>query len=281
MVEAVAACERWNNAAPVTVVNRMSDSPNYLRGAWSILNSLRSRRPNPTGDETVDHSGFTPVLVRLKRKGLDGLGTSSGDLTDYIAHLEAIRPDALTHDESLGYWLNLYNAGALFLAAEAQIAGLSSILRTPGVFHTDRFNIDGEHLSLDDIEHGKIRRFGDPRIHGALVCGSVSCPTLRGEPFAGDSIDSQLDGQMRAFLQGGAIAMDADRRDLSLSKVFQLYGTDFVRPGSMPSFRPVRKTAIIQALRPWIADGVVKLLEAGPFRISYQKYDWSLACAVR
>lgn len=281
MVEAVVACERRNNAAPTTVVNRMSDSPNYLRGAWSILSSLRSRRPNPMGDETVDHSGFTPVLARLKNDGLEGLGTSSSDLTGYIAHLEAIRPDTLTHDEALAYWLNLYNAGALLLAAEAQIAGLSSVLRTPGVFHADRFNVDGEHLSLDDIEHGKIRRFRNPRIHGALVCGSVSCPTLRGEPFAGDSIDSQLDSQMTTFLQAGAIAMDADSRNLSLSKVFQLYGTDFVRPGSMPSFRPVRKSAIVRALRPWIADRVAKLLDAGPFRISYQKYDWSLACAVK
>ena len=46
---------------------------------------------------------------------------------------------------------------------------------------------------LDDIEHGKVRRFGDPRIHSALVCGSVSCPTLRFEPYEGDRLDASAD----------------------------------------------------------------------------------------
>jgi hypothetical protein len=36
-------------------------------------------------------------------------------------------------------------------------------------------------LSLDDIEHGVLRReLRDPRVHFALVCASRGCPPLRG-----------------------------------------------------------------------------------------------------
>jgi hypothetical protein len=57
-----------------------------------------------------------------------------------------------------------------------------SVLRMPGAFSAPFVTVAGERLSLDAIEHAKIRRFADPRIHAALVCGSVSCPTLRPPP---------------------------------------------------------------------------------------------------
>ena len=90
--------------------------------------------------------------------------------------------------ERLAFWLNLYNAGALALAADTLSAGENTVLRIPGAFDAPWAMVGGESLSLNDIEHGKIRRFGDPRIHAALVCGSASCPTLRYEPF-GDNLE--------------------------------------------------------------------------------------------
>ena len=62
----------------------------------------------------------------------------------------------------------------------------------PGAFDAPWAMVGGESLSLNDIEHGKIRRFRDPRIHAALVCGSVSCPTLRYEPFGEDLAPSSM-----------------------------------------------------------------------------------------
>lgn len=37
----------------------------------------------------------------------------------YRSTLETVEPDRLTAEEALAFWLNLYNAGALDLAAEA------------------------------------------------------------------------------------------------------------------------------------------------------------------
>jgi Protein of unknown function, DUF547 len=262
-------------------MHRMSDTPNYLRGTWSILMALRSQRPNPTGSGSIDHTVFEEILLRMKARGLAELADLRPSLLSYVSQLEKIDPDDLSASESLAYWLNLYNAGALLLASEAQAAGLTSVLRTPGIFHRDRFAVVAETLSLDDVEHGKIRRFGDPRIHGALVCGSLSCPTLRAEPFTGNRLSTQLDDQMRLFLSSGAVAIDKDRKHISMSKVFQLYGPDFIRPNAMPSFRPARKKAILAALTPWLAEDHVSPVTSGKHTLSYQTYDWSLACTVR
>ena len=176
------------------------------------------------------------------------------DLDDYISKLASVDPDTLTRDESLAYWINLYNAGGVQLAIEAFGSGVPSVLRVSGGFSRPFVTIAGETLSLAAIEHAKIRRFKDPRIHGALVCGSLSCPTLRFEPYSGGELDYQLEDQMRVFLSsGGAVT----RQDgvIELSRIFWYYGPDFVRPGRMPSFWPVSKRRVLDAARRWLPAG--------------------------
>jgi hypothetical protein len=133
-------------------------------------------------------------------------------------------------------------------------------------------------LSLEDIEHGKIRRFRDPRIHGALVCGSASCPTLRYQPYTGNAIDDQLDAQMRTFLSGGGATYDADSGHLLLSRVFLWYGADFVRPMRMPTWIPAGKRSVGKAVAKWLDPAVAE--RANGATIGFQSYDWGLACSI-
>ena len=119
------------------------------------------------------------------------------------------------------------------------IDNADSALRVPGAFNVSWVTVGRESLTLTDIEHGKIRRFGDPRIHAALVCGSVSCPTLRHQPYQGD-IDEQLDDQMRSFLAIGGAVVDRDNGTLRLSRVLLWYGRDLVAPRRMPTLLPAR-----------------------------------------
>ncbi len=250
----------------------MSDSPNPITVAFSVLKALRVRRPNPHGVASVDHSLLAQVLATLRSAGVPGLGSERSKLSAYRAELAEVDPDGLSRDEALAYWLNLYNAGALDLAADASQRMETTVLRLPGAFDREWASVAGENLSLNDIEHGKIRRFGDPRIHGALVCGSASCPTLRYEPYDGASLDAQLKDQMRSFLTGGGAVVDGGV--LRLSRIFLWYGADYVRPQRMPSFLPVGKRAVASALRPWLEPGQADL------PVSFQKYDWGLACAI-
>ncbi len=255
------------------------ESPNPLRVAWSILRALLVARPRPHGTGGVDHTGLEPVLEALSQGGTPALAHVEDDLDRYLAEAGTVDPDTLTRSEALAFWLNLYNAGALALAARAFAAGADSVLRLPGGFDTPMYQIAGEHLSLDAIEHGKVRRFGDPRIHAALVCGSVSCPTLRHEPYRGDQLDTQLEDQMRRFLAAGGSELDAATGTVRLSRVFLWYGGDFTRPGRMPTWLPARSDNLLGALLPWMgrsADWVA----TEKVSVEYQSYDWGLRCSV-
>jgi len=255
------------------------DSPNPFRAAWSMLRARRVSPPHVHGSASADHTGMEPVLDALSQGGTPALARVQDDLQWYLAAAGSVDPTTLTYPEALAFWLNLYNAGALNVAAQALAGGAESVLRIPRAFDAPILHIDGERLSLDAIEHGKIRRFGDPRIHAALVCGSVSCPTLRYEPFRGDQLEAQLDDQMRRFLAGGGARLDMHTRTVHLSRVFLWYGGDFTRPNHMPTWLPARRRALMRALLPWL-DEAAAWVASGKTSVEFQPYDWGLRCSV-
>lgn len=255
-------------------------SPNPIQVAWSIYRSLRTvAPPAPAGVDEVDHDGLADALAQLRQGGTSSLPDIQGALAGYLARMSVVDPDALSRDAAKAFWLNLYNAGALRLAGDAFASGQDSVLRIPGGFQAPFIRIQGVELSLDDVEHAKVRRFSDPRIHGALVCGSVSCPTLRAEPYGGAALDRELDDQMRRFLAKGGAVPDAPSHTVSLSRVFSWFGSDFVRPARMPTFVPSRSRRVLSAIRPWL-DGEASSLADRGARVEYQTYDWGLRCSV-
>jgi hypothetical protein len=245
----------------------------------SLLRARRTRPPRPDGSGTVDHSGLEPVLAALASGGIPAL--HDVPLDEYLEHLAGVDPDDLSSDAALAFWLNLYNAGALDLARRAYDEQRTSVLRSPGRFTRPFVAVGGESLSLDDVEHGKVRRFGDPRIHAALVCGSVSCPTLRYEPYRGSELDAQLEDQMRHFMASGGVVPDRDRNRVTLSRLFLWYGADFARPHRMPVILPARKGDVLRALSGWLSSDLNAWIEASRPAVSFQDYDWSIGCAIR
>jgi len=258
------------------VVRVAVDSPNPLKVLRNIAVALwQTRRPNPSGNGEVDHGQFTPILRTLASRGLAGAEGLAEQVESYCSKLSTVEPDTLSRDEALAYWINLYNAGAAGLAIEAFDDGQTSVLRVPGGFSRPLVLVSGEELSLDAIEHGKIRRFGDPRIHGALICGSISCPTLRAFPYNGERLNDQLDDQMRAFLAGGGAAAGPDDA-VEVSRILLWFGADYVRPHRMPVFLPAGKRKILEAVRPWLPEDLQSRT-----RLVFQDYEWDLACSVR
>ena len=260
----------------------IADEPNPIIAGASILWSLRHPAPKPSkkasGKVSVDHSAFQPILARLQERGTAELPMLIAELGDYRHQLEDIDPDSLGPDEALAYWLNLYNAGALSLAAKAYSKDLNSVLRVPGGFSKPFVKVAGKPLSMDAIEHAKIRRFKDPRIHAALVCGSVSCPTLRAEPFTGEGLRDQLDDQMRSFLAAGGAQLTDGR--LWLGRVFLWYGGDIVRPYRMPTFVPAKSESVARSLAGWMEPRLANWVMGPELSVDYAPYDWSLGCAI-
>ncbi len=260
-----------------------TNGPNPISVGLSVVRSLLTRRrPRPEGDDPgPDATALADVLAHLARRGVAGLPEMRERIAAYRIHAESIDPDRLDRDTALAYWLNLYNAGALDLAARAAADGDLTVLRVPGAFTDPWAEVAGEALSLTDMEHAKIRRFGDPRVHGALVCGSASCPTLRYEPYEGKALDGQLDDQLASFLAaGGAVVTGSgEGATVRLSRVLLWYGADFVRPHRMPALLPASKSAVAHAVRRWLPQEAREAIDAGG-RVEFQPYDWSLACSI-
>jgi len=226
----------------------------------------------------VDHGALQPALDAV---GSGGVGAVDLETTgEYLAAMSAVDPDDLDAGEALAFWINVYNAGALALARRAYGEEAGTVLRVPGAFSRPFIDIAGERLSLDDVEHGKVRRFGDPRVHAALVCGSASCPTLRGEPYRGAELGAQLDDQMRRFLASGGARFSASPDRIALSRVFKWYGADFTRPRRMPTLLPTTRRRVFDALRPWIDPELAARKEEGLPTVEFQRYDWALGCTV-
>jgi hypothetical protein len=213
--------------------------------------------------------------------GVDALEAQEIPLTAYLERMGRVDPDSLSRGEALAYWINLYNAAALDLARRTLCAGHESVLDLRGGFTAPVITIGGEEMSLDGIEHGKIRRFGDPRIHAAVVCGSLSCPTLRHEPFTGTNIEDQLDEQMRHFLAAGGAVADPAANAIELSRIFRWYGGDLARPHRMPTLLPARARTVAAAISPWLAADMRTWLEGARPTVRFQRYEWGLGCAVR
>jgi hypothetical protein len=247
-----------------------------------VLRSLLTvRAPGPFGKGRTDHGLFVEILEVIASRGTPALEGLESDLQLYMDLQAKVSPNELCQEEALAYWINLYNAGSLTLAGHALRKGEDSVLGIPAGFQSKIVSVDGESLSLDDIEHGKLRRFGDPRIHAALVCGSVSCPTLRGDPYTGHDLDRQLEEQIRFFLSAGAAVPDQAAGVIRLSRVFLWFGADFARPHRMPTLLPTSREKTLDAITPWLDTETIEWIRRTQPEVAFLPYDWGLRCVIR
>ena len=131
----------------------------------------------------------------------------------------------------------------------------------------------GEKRSLDEIEHGMIRKpgvFDDPRIHMAVNCASIGCPALRNEAYVADRLDSQLDDSLRRFLSDRS-RNRADDRGLWVSKIFDWYAEDFEKQAGSVQQWLARYADLLSDDEQVRAD-----VRAASLRLHYLEYDWSL-----
>jgi hypothetical protein len=143
-----------------------------------------------------------------------------------------------TPAERIAFHINAYNILALKMVVDhwplESIKDVGNLLRP--VWKRDAGVIDGTAVSLDDVEHGRLRKMGQPLIHLAIVCASVSCPDLRGEPYRADTLDAQLEDQARRFLANPAKGVRVDGNTVHLSKIFDWFGEDFSVRGGVEKF---------------------------------------------
>jgi len=241
---------------------------------------------------------YREVLAQHVKEGkvdYTSLQANPRQLEEYLtqlSHMDMRLYEKMTDRERLALWINAYNAITLKVIIDHYpiqsrglfgfIAPKNSIRQIPGVWDKIKYQVIGEELTLNDIEHKILRKkFIEPRIHVALVCASNGCPELRGEPYEGEKLDEQLSDQMRTFLsQPQNFKRDLNEGKVYLSSIFKWFRSDFQLPydQSIPIVARIsdEEKNVILFLLPYVDFETAGYLKKGEYKIEYLDYDWSL-----
>lgn len=239
------------------------------------------------------HSAWTALLRRhvvLLRGGqasqlrYAAMAADRAALGDYLASLSAVTAPAFAAfdpAQQQAFLINAYNAFTVERVLTRyprlrSIKDLGNLLNSP--WKVRWISLLGQTLSLDDIEHGRLRQRGvydEPRVHFAVNCASIGCPMLREEAFEATRLNAQLEEQAARFMADRSRnRWNPSRQRLELSRIFDWYGEDF-RLGHQG----------IDALTTFIARHAERLADApadrerlrsGRFDVAFLDYDWAL-----
>jgi Protein of unknown function, DUF547 len=134
-----------------------------------------------------------------------------------------------TKDAQLAYYLNAYNALALYNVIRSGIpAELDSI--KVKFFGLTSFTIGGKSMSLNTLETKIVRPMGDPRVHFALNCMVRGCPRLPREPFEAGKLDSQLEAAAKLFFnEDRNVQLPPQKQTVRFSDILRFYTKDFLK----------------------------------------------------
>ncbi|KXX70700.1 DUF547 domain-containing protein [Flammeovirga sp. SJP92] len=186
--------------------------------------------------------------------------------------LTELQKQLYSDDRKKAFWINIYNAFYQILARNFRHE--KSL-----IYSIKLFMIAGHEFSLDDVEHGILRRFKykyglgylpqlfpskvlkslavvsvDYRIHFALNCGAASCPPiLFYDPI---DIDNQLQMAMVSFLEAET-SFDNDKKTVNVTRLFLWFMGDF---GGINNVRKIISETL--------------MIDIDGFRVKFNPYSW-------
>jgi hypothetical protein len=195
----------------------------------------------------IDHSIWNNLLNKhVDEKGLvnyRGFIADSLLLNKYLSLVSDNHPNDKNWqaNEQLAYWINAYNAFTIRLIIRnyptksiKDIAGAIPFINSS--WDIKFINIETQIYDLNNIEHGIIREhFNEPKIHFALVCAAVACPSLRNEAYLPEKLQPQLTEQAKKFINNPE-KNKISANELELSKIFMWYKGDFTHQTSLIDF---------------------------------------------
>ncbi|NOT01465.1 MAG: DUF547 domain-containing protein [Phycisphaerales bacterium] len=233
----------------------------------------------------------------------DGL-RKNRKFNEYLYRLANTDAAGLPSSEAkMAFWINAYNA--LTIKGAIETRGFDhrfwSDYSVKRVFPMDvdeadrtffrglKFVVGGERYTLDEIEKGvllgdaaaageRLSLFQaagptgrDSRIHLALVRGALGCPPLSRDAYEADKLDAQLTERAKAFvLDKLRCRIDAAKKLVEISQVFEWYAADFSNPQVAPNVK-----SVFEFLAKYVDDPVLrKSLTEEQWQMTYIPFDW-------
>ena len=252
------------------------------RRSLGLLATAFLARPALAAEPSLD-----TLLARYARLPADGVTrvdyarwkASAADiagLDTWITEAAARRPSAMPRNEAFAFWANLYNALTLKVVLERYPVRSIKDIRSTGVgldprqfggpWRTRLVTIEGQRMSLDDIEHGTMRpTFRDPRVHYSVNCASNGCPNLPLRAWRAASLEADLDAAARAFINHPRAALVLASGGLRTSSIYKWFREDFGGD----------EAGVIAHLLRYAAPALAASLQ-NIARVTDDAYDWAL-----
>ena len=266
--------------APASVPSNPSAQASTAEPLAPTLVQAAEETPStaPAADAQAENP-WTQILQRyitqdgdLNRFDYAALAASSSDmkaLAAYIDDLAGQTPSTMSRNEALAYWANLYNALTVQVVAEnwpvKSIKEIKSGRFTAGPWKRDLVTVEGRTMSLDDIEHGTMRKqYDEPRIHYMVNCASIGCPNLKASAWDAETLEQDMDAGARAFVNSPRGASVSGGK-LTVSSIYDWFSEDF---GD-------NDAGVIAHLKRY-ANADLKAQLDGITKVSKDQYDWGV-----
>jgi Protein of unknown function, DUF547 len=162
-------------------------------GLWDQFLKKNLVAPHPSGINRVRYARVAPEdRIALK---------------EYLKNLQSLPISSYNRTEQRAYWINLYNAFTVDLVlSRFPVESIRDINISPGLFTRGPWGaklliIEGEKLSLDDIEHRILRPiWTDNRMHYAVNCASLGCPNLQPAAYTSENTEALLEKGAREYV---------------------------------------------------------------------------------
>ncbi len=216
----------------------------------------------------VAGSSGNPSLIRYSQVTPE----DKAALKKYLKAMSALPMSLLNRAEQKASWINIYNALTVGIILDhyplTSIRDIRSGWFSRGPWDLKLITIEGERLSLNDIEHRILRPiWQDKRVHYVINCASMGCSNLQPQPFSAANSEQLLDKGTYDFINSPR-AVRFTKGKLVLSSIYAWFQTDF----------GANEQQLLQHLQNYAAPPLVDKLQQyhGPTDYSY---DWRLNTA--
>jgi hypothetical protein len=175
--------------------------------------------PHPSGINRVRYQELSPEDLKV--------------LKGYLQEMQGVAISNYSRAEQKAYWLNLYNAVTIDLVlARFPIKSIRDVNISPGLLARGPWgakltSVEGERVSLDDIEHRILRPiWKDNRVHYALNCASLGCPNLQPTAFTAENSEALLERGAAEFINHPR-GVSIQKGRLQVSSIYVWFQEDF------------------------------------------------------
>lgn len=236
-------------------------------GSTYVQKWLYSPKSGDLVPQHFDHTDLDKALAEcVTAKGINySVLKKNAHLAGFIkkaSKMDKKELEALSREEQIAFWINLYNATILRRVAAKY--PVKSVKEIKGLFDKEKLKVAGQAFTLNGLQDYLLGKdFQENRVLFALVSGTKSSPSLRKEAYCGRLLERQLEEDLKSFLSQPA-NLYATEAGILLSPVLE----PLAKRGTLRDF--LNKAG--SSLPP----NVSKSLADGKKEVKFMEYDWGV-----